>query len=319
MENDFDKFFERVQPKTLVYTELFKEVAKLRKFDENTASWKITGLTNAMGPPWDNCKYKTVSDFITDLFIKCEVREIGIETLTVAHSECDDNNPHSATKEGTFIKIDIMPTLEHKITVSLLEEKRESKATCKLVTITHDVMDSSPLIVDTSIRFNRTTEAKIDYGTYQWDKSVEISLNAKTYTLTGVVCRRDDYSMTGVVSHYTSFVWFKSKWWFYNDVAGYLIPHTDPETHDDYKPSKYGQVFFYKPTKRRDPIIDVWTAPALRNNTKFANLRKRYNLGANNIKTRLHDLHVELCNNVNTKEECTALNDKLGNVLVNGG
>jgi hypothetical protein len=72
------------------------------------------------------------------------------------------------------------------------------------------------------------------------------------YELQAVLCWKGQMSVMGEIGHYVCFVFQeeKSRWWFYNDMAGRngfttLQPIDSIESHPEFRPSESGVMFVY--------------------------------------------------------------------------
>ena len=233
----FDHLWEH--PRTTVAGYLQAEADRLRA--QQSHSWACTELRNSMGFPWNTSSTQSAVDFFHALLDMCGVSHLGYQTehvyriprepkrFEVERSEGQGFRVHLAVAGMHRSLLDVFETVEH-----IGEPTSEFKIVKTVVTVTQ-----APMLVFEVGR--NDSENLIHYGYSDISMEVTMKLWYEVYTLVGMVCRKQ--------AHYVAFVWKDSKWWFYDDVVpGENIVVCEHPELTPYKPSRYGELFFYRRT-----------------------------------------------------------------------
>jgi hypothetical protein len=214
---------------------LHAEATRLQQ--PNAQGWACTDLRAAMGSPWDTPTTQSAVDFFHALLDKCDVESLGYQTEKVIRT------PRDRTKS---IEVEVLR--EQGFRVHLAVAGVHTSLAHIFSTIEFiDVPTSEFVSIQTLIDPTLATVLVIEVG--RNDSTLPISYGDTTgmmqvgeeqYELTAVVCRK--------AGHYNAFIRKGSEWWFYDDLlpsANFARCTQHPE-HTSYKPSRYGELFFYK-------------------------------------------------------------------------
>jgi phosphoribosylcarboxyaminoimidazole (NCAIR) mutase len=225
-------------PRTKVASVLHREVERL--LNPPNRGWVCTELREAMGSPWDTPTIQSAVDFFHALLDMCGVSNIGYQTERVTRTPRDPGKTQEVEvtqKEGFRAHLAVAGMHESLSSVfSRVETIDVPTSEFKHVQTVVDLTYAPVLVMEVG---RNTSGELIQYGVSTPYKHITMDIGTNTYTLMGVVCRKD--------THYVAIIFRNSKWWVYNDLMenGVMLECAHPEL-TPYKPSRYGELFFYK-------------------------------------------------------------------------
>lgn len=233
--DDFDFLMEH--PRTPVSTALETEAGRLSV--PQTQPW-VCGLRAAMGSPWDEDSPNSAVDFFHALLDMCGVSNIGYQTEKVIRTPRDPTRQTEVvvSRQEGFRAHLAVAGVHTSLTgaFSSVETIDAPSSEFQSVQMVLDLTHARALVVEVG---RNNSDKPMHYGESGNSNLITMCVGAQMYILAGVVCRKN--------GHYISMIWKDSKWWLYDDLleGENVVESTHPErTH--YKPSRYGELFFYK-------------------------------------------------------------------------